>query len=54
MRAFLTPCLPVRKDRRRKLYAYGEAQARKLGIGEEDVERIIHEHREQTMYPADH
>jgi hypothetical protein len=32
--------------RRQKLYAYGEAQARKLGIREEDVDRIVHEHRE--------
>jgi metal-responsive CopG/Arc/MetJ family transcriptional regulator len=30
-----------------ELYAYGEEQARKLGIKEEDVDRIIHEFREE-------
>lgn len=30
-----------------KLYAYGEAQSRKLGIQEEDVDRIIHEYRQE-------
>jgi hypothetical protein len=29
------------------LYAYGEGQAYKLGIKEEDVDRIIHEFREE-------
>jgi hypothetical protein len=33
--------------RRQNLYAYGEAQAQKLGIREEDIERIVHEHREE-------
>jgi hypothetical protein len=33
--------------RRQRLYAYGEEQARKLGIKEEDVDRIIHEFREE-------
>jgi hypothetical protein len=31
----------------KKLYAYGEGQARKLGIKEEDVDRIIHEFRDE-------
>ena len=31
----------------KKLYAYGEGQVRKLGIKEEDVDRIIHEYREE-------
>jgi len=36
------------KDRRRQgLYAYGEQQARKLGIKEADVDRIIHEYRQE-------
>jgi hypothetical protein len=33
--------------RRQRLYIYGEQQARKLGIREEDVDRIIHEFREE-------
>jgi CRISPR/Cas system-associated protein Csm6 len=37
----------IEERRRQKLYTYGEAQARKLGIREEDVERIVHEHREE-------
>lgn len=37
----------LRERRRQKLYGYGEAQARKLGIKEEDVERILHEFREE-------
>jgi hypothetical protein len=37
----------LREHRRQKLYAYGEGQARKLGIREEDVERIIHEFRQE-------
>ncbi len=31
----------------KKLYAYGEGQARELGIKEEDVDRIIHEFRNE-------
>ena len=31
----------------KKLYAYGEGQARELGIKEEDVDRIIHEFRDE-------
>ncbi len=35
-------------SRRQKHCAYGEAQARKLGINsEEDVERVVHEYREE-------
>lgn len=37
----------LRTHRRERLFAYGEQQARKLGITEEDVERIIHEFREE-------
>jgi len=37
--------------RRRRLYAYGEAQASKVGVGEEDVEDIVHRHR-QDARPA--
>jgi hypothetical protein len=38
----------LRERRRQDLYAYGQEQARKLGIKEEDVERIIHEFREEN------
>ena len=37
----------LRDRRRQQLYAYGEGQARKLGIKEEDVDRIIHEIRDE-------
>ncbi len=38
----------LRERRRQKLRAYGEAQARKLGITtDEDVERVVHEFREE-------
>src|SRR5271170_526833 len=37
----------MRERRRQNLYAYGEEQARKLGIKEEDVDRIIHEFRQE-------
>lgn len=38
----------LRERRRQKLRAYGDAQARKLGIAtEEDVERVVHEYREE-------
>jgi len=37
----------LRSQRRQELYAYGEGQARKLGIKEEDVDRIIHEFRKE-------
>ena len=37
----------LRQRRRQNLYAYAEGQARKLGIKEEDVERIIHEFRDE-------
>ena len=39
--------LYLSRRRRRKLYAYGEEQARKLGIREEDVERVVHEFRRE-------
>jgi len=35
----------LKQRRRQKLYAYGEEQARKLGIKEEDVPRIVEEWR---------
>jgi hypothetical protein len=31
----------------REIYAFGEQQSRKLGIKEEDVDRIIHEQRQE-------
>ena len=38
----------LRDIRRQKLRAYGEEQARKMGVSsEEDVERVIHEYREE-------
>ena len=38
------------RDSRRELRAYGEAQARKLGMNsEEDVERVVHEYREEEQ-----
>jgi hypothetical protein len=37
-----------------KLYAYGEGQARKLGIKEEDVDRIIHEFRQEEREGGKH
>jgi hypothetical protein len=37
----------LRERRRQHLYAYGEGQARKLGMKEEDVDRIIHEFRDE-------
>jgi len=37
----------LRDRRRQALYAYGEQQARKLGINEEDVDRTIHEYRQE-------
>ena len=37
----------LRQHRRQKLYAYGEEQARKLGIRQEDVERVVHEFRKE-------
>ena len=39
--------LYLSRRRRQKLYAYGEEQARKLGIREEDVERVVHEFRRE-------
>ena len=33
----------------RELYAYGEQHARRLGVKEEDVDRIIHEHRHEEQ-----
>jgi hypothetical protein len=35
--------------RREEVFAYGKQQARKLGIKEEDVERIVHEFREENL-----
>lgn len=43
----------LRERRRQKLRAYGEAQARKLGIREEDVERVVHEYREEQRERQD-
>lgn len=38
----------LRERRRQKLRAYGDAQARKIGVTtEEDVERVVHEFREE-------
>ena len=37
----------LRQRRRQKLYAYGEQQARKLGIKESDVDRTIHDYRDE-------
>lgn len=38
----------LRDRRRQNLRAYGEAQARKIGVtSEEDVDRVIHEFREE-------
>lgn len=31
----------------KEFYAYGHQQARKIGIDEEDVERVIHEFRQE-------
>jgi hypothetical protein len=39
----------LREERRQRIYAYGEQQAKKLGIKEEDVERIIHEFRQENQ-----
>ncbi len=43
---------PTTPDQRvaefRKLSRYGGERARELGIKEEDIDRIIHEHRHQT------
>jgi hypothetical protein len=39
----------LKSDRRREsIFAYGEQQARRLGIKEEDVEGIIHEFRQEN------
>ena len=38
----------LRDHRRQSLRAYGEAQARKIGVtSEDDVDRVIHEFREE-------
>ena len=37
----------LNERRRQSLYTYGEEQARKLGVREEDVDRIIHEFRQE-------
>ncbi len=39
----------LRARRRQNLYAYGEQQARKLGVKEDDVDRIIHEFRGEGL-----
>jgi hypothetical protein len=39
----------LKERRRQKLYAYGEGQARKLGIKEEDVPRIVEEWRTEQQ-----
>jgi hypothetical protein len=38
----------LRLKRREKLYAYGEEQARRLGIQESDVQQLIHQVRSET------
>jgi hypothetical protein len=43
----------LRERHRRNLYAYGEQQARKLGINEEDVDPIIHEFRQEDRERQD-
>jgi Arc/MetJ-type ribon-helix-helix transcriptional regulator len=37
----------------RELQAYGEERARTLGIKEEDVDRLIHEHRAEERQRAE-
>jgi hypothetical protein len=44
----------LRMRRRERLFAYGGQQARKLGIKEEDVDRIIHEFREEERQRRNH
>jgi hypothetical protein len=44
----------LREERRQRLYAYGEQQVQKLGIPEEDIERIIHESREENQTSTEH
>jgi hypothetical protein len=44
----------LRMRRRERLFAYGGQQARKLGIKEEDVDRIIHEFREEERQRQNH
>jgi|SRR5580692_3704861 hypothetical protein len=40
------------EDRRwQKVYRFGEQQARKLGIKEGDIDRIIHQRREKEREP---
>ena len=39
----------LRARRRQNLYACGEQQARKLGVKENDVDRIIHEFRGEGL-----
>jgi hypothetical protein len=39
--------------RREEVFAYGKQQARKLGVTEEDVERIVHEFREENRSAAE-
>jgi hypothetical protein len=43
----------LRLQQRQELYAYGEGRASKLGIKEEDVDRIIHEFREEGANGAE-
>ena len=37
----------LREGRREEIFAYGRQQIQRLGIKEEDVERIVHEFREE-------
>ncbi len=37
----------IEERRWRKIYQFGERQARRLDIKEDDVDRIVHERREQ-------
>lgn len=43
--------LKLQARRRQKLYAYGEGQARLVGVREEDVPRIIEEWRAEHSKP---
>ncbi len=44
----------LKARRRQALYAYGEAQARQLGVDQEDVERIVHEFRQEEQQGREH
>lgn len=44
----------LNERRRQDIFAYGQQQARRLGIKEEDVERIIHEFRQENRQNSEH